>query len=333
MRPAADFDVIGRDRLPTHDLAQPHHRRCRPAGRPCRRRQARLRRHRRACSTAAVVGERRRARRRAGHARDRPARSGADGRAASTPSCCPAARPSASMPPPACRPGCASRAAASQVRDGARADRAGRDPVRPAVNGGDKNWGRYPPYRELGYEAAASAGADFALGSVGAGLGATTVNLKGGIGSASAHDARRHHRRRAGGGQRGRQRRRSATVRISGRRRSSRTSEFGGRGWPATVPGRRARHPHQRRPAREHHHRRGRDRREARPRRRRKRLAVMAQDGLARAIYPVHTPLDGDMVFAAATGAQAARRSGLRAGRARHARRQCAGARHRARRL
>jgi D-aminopeptidase len=33
-----------------------------------------------------------------------------------------------------------------------------------------------------------------------------------------------------------------------------------------------------------------------------KRLAVMAQSGLTRAIYPVHTPLDGDMVFAAATG-------------------------------
>ena len=29
----------------------------------------------------------------------------------------------------------------------------------------------------------------------------------------------------------------------------------------------------------------------------------MAQDGFARAIYPVHTPLDGDLVFAAATGA------------------------------
>ena len=33
-----------------------------------------------------------------------------------------------------------------------------------------------------------------------------------------------------------------------------------------------------------------------------KRLAVMAQTGLARAIYPVHTPLDGDVMFAAATG-------------------------------
>jgi L-aminopeptidase/D-esterase-like protein len=33
-----------------------------------------------------------------------------------------------------------------------------------------------------------------------------------------------------------------------------------------------------------------------------KQLAVMAQDGLARAIYPAHTTLDGDTVFATATG-------------------------------
>ncbi|MBV8790939.1 MAG: P1 family peptidase, partial [Pseudolabrys sp.] len=58
------------------------------------------------------------------------------------------------------------------------------------LSGGDKNWGRYPPYRELGYEAARAASADVTLGSVGAGTGATTVNFKGGIGSASAqtHD-------------------------------------------------------------------------------------------------------------------------------------------------
>lgn len=54
------------------------------------------------------------------------------------------------------------------------------------LNGGDKDWGRYPPYRELGYEAAARAAAEFSLGSQGAGYGATTVNLKGGLGSASA---------------------------------------------------------------------------------------------------------------------------------------------------
>src|SRR5439155_541516 len=52
--------------------------------------------------------------------------------------------------------------------------------------GGDKDWGRFSPYRELGYAAAAGAAAEFSLGSTGAGLGATTVDLKGGIGSASA---------------------------------------------------------------------------------------------------------------------------------------------------
>src|SRR5207237_1846541 len=54
------------------------------------------------------------------------------------------------------------------------------------LNGGDKSWGRFAPYRDLGYAAAAAAGTEFALGSVGAGLGATTANFKGGLGSASA---------------------------------------------------------------------------------------------------------------------------------------------------
>jgi len=53
------------------------------------------------------------------------------------------------------------------------------------LNGGDKGWGRYPPYRELGYEAARNAGHDFSLGTAGGGYGATTANLKGGLGSAS----------------------------------------------------------------------------------------------------------------------------------------------------
>src|SRR5882762_11493197 len=39
------------------------------------------------------------------------------------------------------------------------------------LNGGNKAWGRFPPYRDLGYAAAAAAGADIALGSAGAGLG------------------------------------------------------------------------------------------------------------------------------------------------------------------
>ena len=35
------------------------------------------------------------------------------------------------------------------------------------INGGDKDWGRFPPYRELGYAAAVAAAHDFALGTLG----------------------------------------------------------------------------------------------------------------------------------------------------------------------
>lgn len=54
------------------------------------------------------------------------------------------------------------------------------------MNGGDKAWGRFPPYRELAYEATnAATGGRFELGSVGGGYGATTSGLRGGLGSAS----------------------------------------------------------------------------------------------------------------------------------------------------
>jgi L-aminopeptidase/D-esterase-like protein len=54
------------------------------------------------------------------------------------------------------------------------------------INGGDKAWGRKPPYWDLGWAAteAATDGA-FALGTVGGGYGVTTATLKGGVGSAS----------------------------------------------------------------------------------------------------------------------------------------------------
>ena len=54
------------------------------------------------------------------------------------------------------------------------------------LNGGDKSWGRKPPYWDMGLKAASTAAVDFALGTAGAGFGATTYNLKGGLGSASA---------------------------------------------------------------------------------------------------------------------------------------------------
>jgi L-aminopeptidase/D-esterase-like protein len=64
-------------------------------------------------------------------------------------------------------------------------------PIVPAAvlhdlgNGGDKAWGLEPPYRSLGMQALHNASADFALGSVGAGRGAMAGLIKGGIGSAS----------------------------------------------------------------------------------------------------------------------------------------------------
>lgn len=54
------------------------------------------------------------------------------------------------------------------------------------VNGGNKDWGRFSPYREMGYTAAdAAAAGRFDLGTVGGGTGATTPLAKGGLGSAS----------------------------------------------------------------------------------------------------------------------------------------------------
>lgn len=52
------------------------------------------------------------------------------------------------------------------------------------LNGGEKGW-QDNPYRALGAAAFDTAARDFALGSVGAGCGATTATLKGGLGSAS----------------------------------------------------------------------------------------------------------------------------------------------------
>ena len=103
------------------------------------------------------------------------------------------------------------------------------------LNGGDKDWGRFPPYRELGYAAAAAAGARFKLGTAGAGFGATTANLKGGtrlrLGDASATSRSARWSRsmpRAASP--------SATGRGSGRRRSSATPSSAGTACPRRCP-------------------------------------------------------------------------------------------------
>ena len=143
-----------------------------------------------------------------------------------------------------------------------------------------------------------AASRDFALGSVGAGLGATTVNLKGGIGSASAAIADGFTVGGAGRRQRGRQR-----VIGDGpwfwAAPFEQRREFGGHGFPPDAPRCRAASPRTKGSPRENTTLVVVATDAALTKGQAKHLAVMAQDGLARAIYPVHTPLDGDVVFAA----------------------------------
>ncbi|MBB3965170.1 P1 family peptidase [Rhizobium metallidurans] len=171
------------------------------------------------------------------------------------------------------------------------------------LNGGDKDWGLQSPYRDLGYEAfRAAAKGYFPLGTVGAGTGATTATVKGGLGSASARSSAGHTIAaivavNALG---------SATVGEGPHFWSApfeQDEEFGGLGLPEMID---ARDTAMRlkgmnttattigaivtdavlTKAQAH------------------RLAVMGHDGFARALLPAHLPLDGDTIFSAATGAR-----------------------------
>jgi L-aminopeptidase/D-esterase-like protein len=186
-----------------------------------------------------------------------------------------------------------------------------RAPIVPAAilfdmaNGGDKAWGEDPPYRRLGIEAAGNAGLDFALGVAGAGYGAKAGQLKGGTGSASiiTHDGYTVGAVAAVN---------SFGSVVGGDGLTFWASpfeidgEFGGRspaglsvgpddwGLAKLNPGARQNttiacvatdvaltKPQARR------------------------VAIMAQAGLAMSMRPVHTPFDGDIVFALSTGRQA----------------------------
>lgn len=164
------------------------------------------------------------------------------------------------------------------------------------LNGGDKDWGRFSPYRDMGYVAARAVARDFALGTVGGGAGATTATVKGGVGSASAITSHGHT---------------VACIVVVNAVGSptvgegpwfwaapyEQNAEFGGRGLPAafdltprckggpgtsTTIGLVCTDATLTKPQA-------------------MRLAVMAHDGLARAVLPVHAPLDGDTVFGAST--------------------------------
>ena len=168
------------------------------------------------------------------------------------------------------------------------------------LNGGDKAWGPEPVYWHLGYRAAAVAGIDIELGSAGAGLGATTATLKGGLGSASAVTGAGFIV--------------GALVAVNALGSATlgegphfwaapyeQSDEYGGLGWPAPFPSEalklqlKGRQPENTTIAVVATD-------ASLTKAECKRLALMAQDGAARALRPVHAALDGDTVFAAATG-------------------------------
>ncbi|MEP2946342.1 MAG: P1 family peptidase [Lentilitoribacter sp.] len=172
------------------------------------------------------------------------------------------------------------------------------------INGGDKDWGLHSPYRELGYNAASNANEDFAIGAVGAGLGALTANKRGGLGSASSV---LQNEFTIGA---------MVAVNPMGSVNIGDTkhfwaapfeldNEFGGLGYPHPMPDGATDLQIKFREMQ----RGGANttiaviatdaeltKAEA------KRLAISAHDGFARAIWPCHTSYDGDLIFALSTG-------------------------------
>ncbi len=192
-------------------------------------------------------------------------------------------------------------------------------PVVPAAilfdlaNGGDKKWGEASPYAALARVAAEQAGAHFELGNSGAGFGAQAGFLKGGLGSASAvfeddgkiftvgalvavnalgspveaqsgafwgapyalgadeSAALRHGVPNIGAGQ-------SLHPLANSKYGAAHGAAMGANTTIAVVACDAILNPVEV-----------------------KRLAIMAHDGLARALKPVHSALDGDSVFALAT--------------------------------
>ena len=175
------------------------------------------------------------------------------------------------------------------------------------TNGGDKDWGERPPYYDLGAQACRAAGEAFALGNAGAGQGALAGIYKGGLGSASAQWGAYTAGAIVAVNSFG-----SPAIPGTGRLWAGElelNDEFGGR------------------PARELLAADTDPEAETKAQRLRsaatagqnttigvaatnaalspaqaRRLAIMAADGLSRAVRPIHTPFDGDVVFAVATG-------------------------------
>lgn len=147
------------------------------------------------------------------------------------------------------------------------------------ANGGDKNWGDTPPYRALGMDAVANVGQAVECGRFGAGYGATAGAQKGGLGTASLilPDGTIV----------------AALVAVNSFGSLVESSQpghgvvdlpkLGFAGANTTIAAVATNVALDKAGC--------------------MRLAMMAQDGFARALRPIHTPFDGDTVFALSTGA------------------------------
>jgi L-aminopeptidase/D-esterase-like protein len=188
-------------------------------------------------------------------------------------------------------------------------------PVVPAAilfdlgNGGDKNWGETPPYHALGKAALDAVSERFALGNIGAGLGARAGIYKGGLGSASVLTedgftigalvavnafgspvmpgtatlwAAQFEQEDEMGGQPRPMREVRVPLDWPSDTKLALTTQPGANTTIGIVATDASLTPAQA-----------------------KRIAIMAHDGLARALRPVHTSLDGDTLFVLATGARA----------------------------
>lgn len=160
-------------------------------------------------------------------------------------------------------------------------------PVVPAAilfdltNGGDKNWGMDPPYRRLTREAFAATGQHDDHGPIGAGFGARAGSRTGGIGSVA---------------------RALETGHLVGALVAANSfGEIYGDAPPGDGP--------VEMPKLARHRRFGRENtiigavatNAPLTRAQALRVAMMAQGGLTRAVRPVHTPFDGDCIFALST--------------------------------
>jgi L-aminopeptidase/D-esterase-like protein len=189
-------------------------------------------------------------------------------------------------------------------------------PIVPAAvlhdlgNGGDKDWGLEPPYRRLGMAAVEAADVGFELGSVGAGRGAMAGLIKGGVGSASLDLGQ------------GLMVGALAAVNCVGSATMPGDEVFWA--WPFEIDGefggvRPSGQIEVSDPAPDQSRLKSLGRLQPGANTTLavvavsadlstaecKRVAMMAQDGLARAVRPAHTPFDGDVVFAVASGAVA----------------------------